>query len=141
MYLFSITVVSRVPDPAENESANGKKWLTDASLWALLAALEGSFILFFAIFVKSINKKYVTTFYTTMTAREFRIKSYREAKSPQAKIQVLKLHPSYYASIRGEVAGWVQENYISWIEERPSWFTERVKANIPLDMIPADERK
>ena len=113
-----------------------------ASLWSLLVALEVMFGLFFTIFVLSINKKYIATFFSTMTAKEFSIQSFRsDASSDQTKIQILDLHPSYYASIRGEVKAWVEENYNGWVEENPDWFTERVRASIPRDMIPKDEKE
>jgi hypothetical protein len=83
-----------------------------------------------------INRKYVGTFFSTMTAKQFRIKTFREAKTDQMKMNLFKLHPSYYASIRAEVAEWVRENCDIWNEEGPDWFTERVKASIPKDLIP-----
>ena len=85
------------------------------------------------------NKKYVGTFFSTLTGRQFRTISFREAKTDQMKASIFKLHPSYYASIRSETAFWVRENWDIWNEEKPEWFTERVKSSIPKDMIPANE--
>ena len=149
VYLFAVRDRSRgvsdatatTDDPTIKNDDAIEPWYTVNSLWALIAALEAAFVVFFAIFVLIINKKYIPTFFTTMTAKQFRIKLFREATTHQSKIQVLKLHPSYYASIRGEVTGWVAENYHGWVEERPEWFTDRVQANIPIDMIPEDQEK
>ena len=55
------------------------------------------------------------------------------------KSGVFGVHPSLYAGIRDEVTAWVSTNYITWNEEHPEWFTERVKASIPKDMIPESE--
>jgi hypothetical protein len=85
------------------------------------------------------NKKYVVTFFSPLTAKQFRVNAFRDAKTDQMKMNILKLHPSYYASIRGEVKEWVRENWDIWNEEMPDWFTERVKASVPKDMIPASE--
>lgn len=113
------------------------------ALWGLLCGLEAAFFFFFVTFVVASERKYARTFVSTMTASQYRIKSFREAKTDQTKMSVIKLHPSYYASIRGEVAEWVRENWDVWNEERPHWFTERVRGGVPKDMIPLreDERK
>ena len=105
-------------------------------LWAFMGALETAFVICFAIFFASIKQKYRATFFSTTTAKQFRIKDFREAKSDFARSNILKLHPSYYKSVRGEVEQWVRENYETWIEEKPDWFTERARKKIPKDMIP-----
>ncbi len=109
-----------------------------ASLWALVGGLELAFILLLTIFVLTIDRNYRGTFFSTMTAKQFRIQSFREAKTDTIKVNVLKLHPSYYKSIRGEVEEWVKDNWERWNEEQPEWFTDVVKKRIPEDMIPND---
>ncbi len=101
-----------------------------STLLTLLCAAEAGFVTFFAIFVSSIVATYRRTFFSTITAKKFRIKAFREATTDQKKILILKLHPAYYASIRSEVEQWVDENWDSWNEEQPDWFTERVKASV-----------
>ena len=108
-------------------------------MWSLLGAAEAGFVIFFAVFVWAMAEKFRVTFFSTITAKNFRIKAFRESISDQNKMIILKLHPSYYKSIRGEVEQWVRENYETWNEERPDWFTERVNASIPIDMIPDNE--
>ena len=49
------------------------------------------------------------------------------------------INKSYYTKIRDEVKAWVSANYESWIEEKPDWFTDRVEASIPKDMIPESD--
>ena len=102
----------------------------------MLAALEAAFVLFFTVFLLTIKRSYIFTFFTMMTAKQFRIKNFREAKTDLAKSNILKLHPSYYATIRQEVKDWVGDNYSTWIEERPEWFTDHLKKRIPVDMVP-----
>jgi hypothetical protein len=114
---------------------------SELDLWGLMESLEAGFVVFFAIFVSTINKKYVGTFFSTMTAKQFRIKAFREAKTDQMKMNILKLHPSYYKSIRSEVKHWVRERYETWIDEKPDWFAEITKTRIPRDMIPARLRE
>ena len=119
------------------EDGDGAKSSYD--LWALLGATEAGFVFFFVLFLGAMAAKYRVTFFSTITAKEFRIKAFRESISDQNKMNILKLHPSYYKSIRDEVEMWVRDNYETWNEEQPEWFTERVKRSIPKDMIPESE--
>jgi hypothetical protein len=105
-------------------------------LWGLMVGLEAGFVLFFAIFIAMINKKCVRTFFSPMTGKQFNHQRFREASSDRAKFFIFTNHPSYYGSIKGEVKEWVRENWDIWNEERPEWFTERLKARVPNDMIP-----
>ena len=114
-------------------------WFTVGSLWALVATLEFFFVLFFALFVLSINKRYIRTFFTTTTSKQFFVSHFLDAKHDQSKLYIFTLHPSYYKSVREDVKLWVAANYNKWNEEKPEWFTDRVKASIPLDMIPRAE--
>jgi hypothetical protein len=119
---------------SSNADDGGARFLP--GLWVLLGAAEACFVIFFVTFVFSVESKYRTTFFSTITAKQFRIKAFRDATTDQIKMNILKLHPSYYKSIRGEVEKWVRDNYETWNDEQPEWFTERVRQRIPKDMIP-----
>lgn len=110
---------------------------SEDSLWTLVATVEACFIVFFLAFVATIERRYIRTFFTRTTGKQFNVKLFRAATDDLARLSIFTSHPSYYASIRDEVKKWVGENYGVWVEERPEFFTERVKASIPLDMIPA----
>ena len=105
-------------------------------LWVLVGALEAAFVLFFGSFIATMRAKYRSTFFSTMTAKRFVHERFRKAGSDSARSDVLNAHPSYYEDIRDEVEVWVRENYSAWVDDSPDWFTERLRANIPIDMIP-----
>ena len=84
-------------------------------------------------------EKYRATFFSTETAKQYKQRLFNSATTDEAKVDIFNNHPSYYSGIRGEVKAWVTENYSVWNEERQEWFTERVKASIPKDMIPEIE--
>jgi hypothetical protein len=109
------------------------------NLWGLMGGLEVSFVVFFALFIATIEQKYVATFFSALTAKNFNQKKFTGASSNRAKFAIFDSHPSYYEYNRGEVKEWVRENWDIWNEEMPDWFTERVKASVPKDMIPASE--
>ena len=75
------------------------------------------------------------TFFSTVTAKKFNHNAHRFGTDDRAKANILGCHSSYYVGIRDEVKAWVSENYNTWNEEKPDWFTEHVKASIPKDMI------
>ena len=108
-------------------------------LWALLGATEAGFVTFFAIFVTAMAAKYRVTFFSTVTGAQFNQGRFQTAMTDKAKSDIFDKHPSYYDGIRDEVKAWVYANYSTWLEEQPDWFTERVKASIPKDMIPNSE--
>ena len=105
-------------------------------LWAFILASEVGFVFFFSTFVGLVEAKYRVTFFSTVTGKKFNQNNFRKATSDGVKIEIFSCHPSYYAGIRDEVKAWVSENCSTWNEEKPDWFTERVKASIPKDMIP-----
>ena len=109
------------------------------ALWGLVGGLEVSFIVFFTIFAYTIERKYISTFFSTMTAKQYNIQLYHDATTDRMKSAILGCHSSYYESIRGEIGQWVRENWETWNEEQPEWFTDRVKASVPKDMIPLSE--
>ena len=103
-----------------------------------MALLSIMSILFFALFTRYINKGYLETFFTTTTAKQFHCQKYHDAVNDSARLSIFSLHPSYYNEIRGEVCSFVRDNWERWNDEKPEWFTTRVRASVPLDMIPKD---
>ena len=108
-------------------------------LWAVVVSVEAVFIVFFAIFVLMMKKEYRASFFSTITAKQFNHNNFRNAASVQAKFSIFTVHPSMYRDIRDEIKQYVAEHYSALIEERPEWFTERVRKTIPEDMIPLEE--
>ena len=107
-------------------------------LWGVVAVLEGSFLLLFALFLLTIERRYIFTFFTTMTAKDFACQCFDLATTDEAKFYILKKHPSYHASRKQELRVWLASNWEKWtVTEKPSWFTGRLLASIPADLLPA----
>ena len=107
-------------------------------LWGALGALEASFLLFFSVFLSTIHKKYRKTFFSTITGRDYVTKRWRETSSVLVKIDIFVMNKWYRGLMKAEVEQWVRENYAIWVEEEPEWFTDRVRAMIPKEMIPIE---
>ena len=104
----------------------------------MVATLEVLGILFFILFLTVIKPNYLSTFFTTMTAKSFFCQCYHKAASDEAKIDIFNIHPSYYESIRLEIKELVSANWAKWNDEQPVWFDSRLVAKIPSDMIPKE---
>ncbi len=108
-------------------------------LWILLGLLEASFAVFFGIFLSTIERKYVRSFFTRLTAVQFNQQRFKLATAHDVKISIFDIHPSYWKGIQVEVEQFVTENYSTWLDESPPWFTERVRESIPKYLRPSDD--
>ena len=120
----------------DRSSSDKQSQISSSKLWLSLSILELACISFFAVFLANINSGYASTFVSTTTGKEFCVRNFREASSDRAKFNVLDNHPSYYKAVRKEVASWVNDNWVKWNDDKPEWFTTRLAASVPRDMIP-----
>ena len=108
-------------------------------LWTVLAALEASFVIVFAVFLFVIERRYVSTFFTTMTGPEYACHTFLIATTDVERHFILTYHHSYYSSVKGEIRVWLSTNWNKWtVDEKPDWFTPHFLASIPEDMLPKD---
>ena len=61
-----------------------------------------------------------------------------EGKSDEMKFGVLWHSRHHWVSIEEEVRKWIKLNWAKWEEEKPEWFTDVMKAKVPVDFIPPD---
>lgn len=61
-----------------------------------------------------------------------------ENKNDSGRVRIFLYQDDLWSDLREDVKTWVQHNWLEWIQERPSWLTEKVKAHIPTDFLPAD---
>jgi hypothetical protein len=55
------------------------------------------------------------------------------------KSDVIAINKKKWEPIKEPVKEWVQENWWTWKEEKPGWFTDAWIAKVPDDFIPAEE--
>jgi hypothetical protein len=96
-------------------------------------------IISFAFFFLNIEKKYWHTFLSTQKGKEYSMAYFLEGESDEIKFVVLLNSRHQWVSIEGEIKKWVGLNWAKWEEEQPEWFTDVMKAKVPVDFIPADE--
>ena len=115
----------------------GDNSIRPSLLWTLAALLEGFFFFSFAVFLRTIDKAYISTFFTTTTGPQFVYEIYHRATNDESRFFVMSFRASYYASYKEEVRVWLSDNWTRWtVDEKPDWFTPRLLASIPEDLLP-----
>jgi hypothetical protein len=61
-----------------------------------------------------------------------------KGESDKIKIKVFTASRHHWVSIEGEIKKWIELNWAKWEEEQPEWFTDVIKAKVPVDLIPTD---
>jgi hypothetical protein len=92
----------------------------------------------FAVFFVNIERKYWHTFWSTQRSKDMSMAYFLEDKSDAIKIVVFESSRHHWVSIEGELRKWIEMNWAKWEEEQPDWFTDVIKAKVPVDFIPAD---
>ncbi|GMH88858.1 hypothetical protein TL16_g11282 [Triparma laevis f. inornata] len=107
-------------------------------LWALSLFLMAGFMLTFGIFLASINKDFIHTFFSLESGSQMTQRKFFEATGDKAKQHaVFGTNYVVWRPIRKEVKIWVESKWIGWTDmdgERPDWLTEEAYARIENDM-------
>jgi hypothetical protein len=92
----------------------------------------------FSVFFLNIESKYRHTFWSAQKSKDKTIAYFLEGKSDAIMFSVFKRSRNHWISIEGEIKKWVESNWTKWEEEQPEWFTDHLKAKVPVNFIPAD---
>jgi hypothetical protein len=90
------------------------------------------------VFFFIIEKKYLHTFWSTQRGKDLTMAYFLEGESDAMKFEVFSYSRHHWHSIEGEIKKWVELNWAQWEEQRPEWFTDQLKANVPVEFIPQD---
>jgi hypothetical protein len=108
----------------------------------IASSIASSFIpitaLCFAVFFLNIERKYLHTFWSTQKSKDYSMAYFLEGESDAIKFLVLASSRHHWVSIEGEIKKWVESNWAKWEEEKPDWFTDVMKAKVPVEFIPTD---
>jgi hypothetical protein len=99
------------------------------AFWALNAALG----------VSMMKKEFRKTFVSLETGNEWAQKFFLEGETDKAKSKTVRLNKKKWEPIKEPVRESVQENWWTWKDETPDWFTDAWIAKVPDDFIPAEE--
>jgi hypothetical protein len=88
------------------------------------------------LFVLTIDKKYLPTFYGVQKGNELTIMSFRNGTDDVKAKYTFKYSKKHWKTIEGEVKAWVEANWERWVEEKPDWFDKAMRARVPVEYIP-----
>ena len=108
-------------------------------IWPVLVGILVLFVLSAVAFLCLIDKKYFHTFISTLTGPENCAKQYREATMDEQRMDCFRVHPTYRYGFDDDLRNLVTENWNSWMDVKPDWFTDDVISNVGDDYLPVIE--
>jgi hypothetical protein len=90
----------------------------------------------FAVFFFNIEKKYWGTFYSLQRGKDLAIKNFREGSDAVKAKCTFKYSKHHWKAHEEEVRAWVEANWDRWVEEKPKWFDDAMRARVPVEYIP-----
>ena len=115
----------------EGEDVRGDRTLEAETLWAGLLGLLGLFLVSSSSFVYVMDRKYLHTFFTTMTGKVFLEFRHNNSKTDFEKIKSFNNYPTFYENVKEDLQLLLDENWEDWMTDRPEWLTDNVIATIP----------
>jgi hypothetical protein len=104
--------------------------------WAVTSYFIPTSLVCFAIFFFNIERKYWRTFWSTQRGKDLTMSYFLKGKNDATKFEVMGTSTRHWVSIEKQVKKWVGENWERWGEEKPEWFTDAMKAWVPVEFIP-----
>jgi hypothetical protein len=109
------------------------------TLFGTLLSLLLVWVLSLVVFVCYIDRSYLHTFYGTTTGPQFCELHFKNAKTDESKLAILKYHESYYKAFEDEMKVFIADNWDTWMANQPDWLTENVIATVPDEYLPKAE--
>ncbi|GMH85310.1 hypothetical protein TrVE_jg7805 [Triparma verrucosa] len=94
----------------------------------------------YCLFLASINKDYVKTFYSTQTGPQMIQDLFYNGKDDRQKIECLTINTAYWKPIEGDVKAWIRSKLQEWQESQPEWWGDRFKLLVPKSWLNQEER-
>mmetsp|Transcript_31179 Transcript_31179/g.61795 ORF Transcript_31179/g.61795 Transcript_31179/m.61795 type:complete len:191 (+) Transcript_31179:479-1051(+) len=85
----------------------------------------------YALFLASIERKYVATFFDTRTASEYNADRFLNATTDEKKFDTLAVNENLWRNIRNDVKDWLASSLPAYLEEEPPWLTDYHRSIIP----------
>ena len=103
----------------------------DKTLKMIMGGLCAGLLMTYVLFLASIERKYVATFYDTRISSEYNVDRYFNATNDEHKFGILAVNENLWRDIRNDVKAWLASRLPIWLEEEPSWLTDHQRSLIP----------
>ncbi|GMI03055.1 hypothetical protein TrLO_g8892 [Triparma laevis f. longispina] len=115
--------------------------LAPGQVYTIIGTLIAIQFISFQVFLFSIKKDFLTTFYSTQTGPEMIQDLFNNGKDDREKIECLTINTVYWKAIEGEVRAWIKGKIPEWQESQPEWWNDRFKVLIPKSWLDEDEKR
>ena len=119
-----------------SDNIKDKDKLDAATLYGALSLLTTVAVLSLMVFLLTIKRRYIHTFFSTASGNFQAQSSFLNGKTDAEKMHIFKRNVRLWQSIYPQVSDFVLNNWERWEEEKEDWFSEKLVASIPDDMIP-----
>ena len=134
---YDSVILEEVEGRLSSEEVEGR--LSSEVVWATVGCITLAWLATWALFLRNIDRRYLHTFYSTQTASQFIIASYRAADTDERKALVFKKGFHAWRQIEGEVRTWVHANFLRWEREKPEWWAKKLIRKIPEQVLSKEE--
>ena len=121
------------------EYYTGEDKLDSNIMFLALGAMSTAWVLAAAAFVLIIDHKYLVTFVSMQSGRQYVIHNFQTGVDDEARCRILLFNEGLWAPIRGDVKQFIKGKYNTWKAAGPCWFTDDLIALIPDDFLPIAE--
>ena len=117
------------------EEGNGA--IAEDTAWALVGVGGAAWAFIFCSFLGVMKRDYWATFISLQTGNLWAQSYFLGAgKTDEQRVRIVTFNSHLWASIRGDVREWFNENWDKWEEEQPEWFNDVFVAKVDDDLLP-----
>lgn len=93
----------------------------------------------FAVLFYNMNRNYIRTFFSTQTGKGKNQDNFKNGPNDFIKLNIFWVTGHYWVGLEDEMKCFIEENWGKWEEKKPEWWTDALKATIPVEWIPTPE--
>ncbi|GMI32515.1 hypothetical protein TrCOL_g3266 [Triparma columacea] len=110
--------------------------LEENTVIAVMTIACAGIILSYSTLLLSMNKEYVSTFFSTKTSDKFLQEKFTDFEEDAIRFGVFKCNRyKWEYKIGPQVKSWLDERLPVWLENEPEWFDDLRKSQIPDDFV------
>jgi hypothetical protein len=92
----------------------------------------------FTSFIFLMKSEYRSSFWSTERGASWPKKRFLQGENDAVRASVFEFNKGMWKEIAPQVEDWVRQGWREWQEERPPWFTDHWKAEIPEEWVPIE---
>jgi hypothetical protein len=115
--------------------------MDEESAWLLVGSMSSAWAATFGLFLRLIKKKYFRTFFSLERGCDWAMNKFLHSDLDSDKKFMITVNKNLWKPLAEEAKKWVHDNWDTWEEEQPEWFTEAWKKRLAVDWLSAAESR